>query len=296
MTNWKQLMWVIFLAPWSAATLAHDVPFGADALSQLVENADTIIVAKDARAVQTDRALSDDPDRVAMNVYFVGVAEVIAGSVGTGSELRIGVVEGFDPPRVDEIKNSILFLRQMSSEALAKTSMAAGSPAYTVVSGDYGIVGAGVPGRTEAVRSYVEARRGRTLGISETLSWAQRHLASPDPFLQRSAIVDLHLSNDDPAAVQQLGDALRSDLVQLEVKASAIAALEDASGPMAATHLRTIAENQAAQRRLREAAVKAFRSMPGGGDQLRQWSATADTILAPAASFTLRSIEDLQKR
>jgi hypothetical protein len=278
------------------AVPADDMPFGADALSQLVDEARVIVVAGKARALPTDKALARDPRRVAMHAFAVQVAEVLKGPADKGSELRVGIIEGSDTPRAKEIANAILFLQPLSAEALAKTNIIGKGPAYIVVSGDYGIVASDVPGRKEAVRSYVGAAGARKLATKEVLQWARRHLASPDPFLQRSAVVDLHFANRDPAAVKQLGEALLSDAVLPETKRSAIVALERASGPDAAAHLKAFAENQAMHKGLRAAAVKAFRSLPGGDDQLRQWSATTDSILAPAAQSILRGREGPPKR
>ena len=288
--TWKRILAVVVVALSAGAGRADDIPFGADTLSQLVENAEIIIVAREARALPHDAALADDPDRVAMHAYTVRATEVIDGAVVTGSELRIGVVGASDPPRVDEIDGAILFLQLMSPAEVATSTMASGSPAYAVVSGEYGIVDGAVSGRKEAVRSYVEATRGRTLRSDEILQLARRHLTSADLFLQRSGIIDLHLANEEAGAVQVLGEALMSSRVADEMKTSVIAALEDADMPAATAHLRAFAENQAVQRGLRQAAIKAFRSLPGGDEQLRQWSTTADPLLAPAARSALQSM------
>jgi hypothetical protein len=282
---------------WSAGpVLAHDAPFGADALSQLERDATVIVVTSNARALPVTKVTVDDHGDMTVHAFAVRASEVLKGAVDTGSELRVGMIEESDAPSAKELANAILFLQPMSAEALAKAKIVAKGPAYVAVNGHYGIVAADVPGRKDAVRAYVQAARAGKLTTEQVLQWTQKHLASRDPFLQRSAVVDLHFANREAAAVKQLAEALVSDVALPETKRSVIVALEHASGPEVATHLKAFAENPAMPKGLRTVAVKAFKTLPGGDDQLRKWGATKDGILAPAAQSALRGLEGQPKR
>ena len=156
------------------------------------------------------------------------------------------------------------------------------------MSGRQGVVDASVPNRVDAVDAYINVRRAEAVPGEKVLTWTEGNVDSPDPFLQRSAVVDLYFERQRPEAVPQLGRALRSDTVLPEVKRSAIDALEASKSPEAVRPLKEIAENKKVQPTIREEAVKAVEELPGGEQQLRQWSKSKDPIISPAASDVLK--------
>lgn len=279
----------------AGAVAADDLPFGADALRHLTSRSEAVIRATEPRRLASETAATENPSRAKFSVYSVRVEEALKGDLATGNEIQVALPAGFDVQRPEQLANSLLFLRQLSVEDVQRSNIPPGQKVYLVVSGRYGAVNANVPNRKEAVRAYMETTRSETVRSERVLSWTEQHLKSEDPFLQRSAVIDLYYERGQPKAVEQLGDALRSETVLPAVKGTAIKALEETKNPAAAASLREVAENDKVQRALRQSAVKALGTLPGGEEQLRRWSAGGDQVLAPAAQGAIRSLQIRQQ-
>jgi hypothetical protein len=276
----------------SSYAAGDDLPFGAAALRHLTEESEAIVLATDPRRTAADVASANDPSRVSYAVFSVNIKEVLKGDIPVASKIRVAVLEGFNVIKVNQLENAILFLRQLSARDVQQSNIPPGSDVYLVISGRYGVVDAAPPNRREAVQDYIETTRV-VIGRGErVLTWTERHFGSPDPFLQRSAIIDLYYERSRTGALEQLGNAVRSEAVLPSSKTTAIQALEASGSPEAARPLREIAEDEKVQKRLRETAVKAFQGVPGGDQQLRQWSVGGDQILAPAAQSAIRGLQE----
>ncbi len=179
----------------------------------------------------------------------------------------------------------------MSAETVKKTNLPEGPETFLAVSGRHGAVNAADPTRKEAVSAYIGATRAEAVPGERVLSWTERYINSKDPFIQRSAVIDLYFERKQPEAVRQLGNAVRSEAVLPGNKITAIEALETTKSPAAVAPLREIAEDQRVPAKVRQSAVKAFQSLPGGEEVLRNWSDGADRTLAPAAKSTMERLE-----
>jgi hypothetical protein len=277
---------------------ADDLPFGADALRHLTNESKAVIRAADPRRLASDAARTDDPSLTPYATYSVRVAEVLKAEFPVKSDIRIALPEAFNVRSVNQLENAILFVRPFSEDDIKQSNIPPGGDVYLVVSGRYGAVDAAPANRKVAIQEYLESTRSPDAVLSEairgerTLTWTERHLDSADTFLQRSAIIDLFYERSRPRALEQLGRAVRSESVLPNLKNTAIQALEASGAAAAAQPLREIAEDEKVQKRLRESAVKAFQSLPGGADQLRRWSEAGDDVLSPAARSTIRNLQE----
>jgi hypothetical protein len=269
---------------------ADDIPFAADALRTLTIDAEAVIRATQPRRLASDS--TDDPSRANYAVYSVKVDNVLKGDLSSGDEIRVALSEGFNVKRVSDLDNAILFLRRLSVESLTQSNIPSGSDVYIVISGRYGAVDARPDNRQEAVQDYIDSTRQEAVRGERVLSWTEKHIHSPDPFLQKSAMVDLYYERSNARALAQLGDVVRSPHASTDAKNFAIRSLQASGSASAVQPLREIAEDPTAQSTLRESAVKAFQTLPGGIEQLREWSNRGDRIVSPAAAAAIRNLPD----
>lgn len=274
----------------ASTAAADDIAFGADSLPHLVKNAQLIITADEPKRLQSDPAKSslDDPTHARYALYSVKVSNVQKGSVDIGSEIRVAFPESLNVRKLEEMSNSILFLRPFADRDLKITNLPEDQLTYLVVSGRYGAVGASQANRAVAIRDYLAASAAGDEGV---LRWTQTHVSSADPFIQRSAVVDLYFKRDLPKAIEQLTGVLKSVSVLPENKTTAINALQ-ASGTVAAIQpLRDLAEDRLTPVSVRQSAVKAFSDLPGGKSVLQTWSSSSDKVLAPAAKSAIQKMD-----
>ena len=276
----------------SWSSYANDIPFAADALRHLSQESQYIVKAGEPVRLSSEAVSLDDPTRVPYALYYVRVQEVLKGDMAVESKIRVALPESLNVRRVNELEDTILFVRQFSADDLEQTNIPVGDPAYFVVGGRYGVVDARPDNRIEAITEYIGSTRSEAVRGETVLTWTEKYLNSPDPFLQHSAVIDLFYERSRPRALEQLGAALRSNVVLPNVKQTAIQALGASGAAAAAQLLREIAEDEKVQRRLREAAVKAFQNVPGGSDQLLRWSEMGHTVLSPAAQSTIRALQE----
>lgn len=272
---------------------ADDVSFGADALRRLSEDSEAIVTANEPRRLETDPAKSgiDDPERSLYALYAVKVESVLKGALDAGQEIRVAFPESLNIRRIEDLSDSILFLRRFSQEDVKLTNLPDSGETFIAVSGRHGAVSGADPNRKVAVSEYIGAMRPEAASGERVLGWTERHINSKDPFIQRSAVIDLYFERKQPEAVRQLGNAVRSEAVLPGNKITAIEALETTKSPAAVAPLREIAEDQRVPAKVRQSAVKAFQSLPGGEEVLRNWRDGADRTLAPAAKSTIERLE-----
>jgi hypothetical protein len=149
-----------------------------------------------------------------------------------------------------------------------------GDDLYVIVSGRSGVIS--LEGDDErrafAVHSYLQLAREKP---ALRLRWAETYLVVKDPFLQRSAVLELaSLARNDKSrdAVYLLGRALKIPNLDRREKEAAIYGLEESSLLEALSELQVLVENKNAETALRVLAVEALARTPRGRRFLESWS------------------------
>jgi len=260
---------------------ASDIPFGGDGIPYLSQ-ASTLTI----RVAQAERIAAGEKARA---VFFsVQVGEVLKGEVKPGTTLNVAVVlEAGAAPDGATLKESIVFLTgPLPRERAQGLGLARDGETYLVVSGRYGIVPAGDETRQAAIREYIGADKEGRLG------WARKYLANKDAFLQRSALLEAaERPADDPAVLDLLGEALRSEVVTPRNKDVAIRSLQYSDSPAALQPLREFVHDGDAPHALRASAVQALGSVPGGRQELQALREEMDNLMAPVARGVLERLQ-----
>jgi hypothetical protein len=166
-----------------------------------------------------------------------------------------------------------------------------------VLGGRHGAISSRIDGRVAKMKTYVasksKAADGRT--SDDLFAWASEQLTGDDPFLKRSAAVDLYRRRHDDRAVHALGAALRTTEAN-SVKATLVLALERSRSVIAAAVIKDVAEDDKLQTPLRQQILHAVERRPEGEAQLRAWATTnEDAFLASGAKASLeRAIRSKQ--
>lgn len=268
---------------------SDDLPFGADALRELTTQASAVVRASQPSRLAADSA--DDASRAKYALFSVTVAEVLKGDLAVGTSIRIAFPESLTIQNVNQLKDAILFVRPFREVDMAQTNIPQGGTAYLVISGRYGAVDSAPANRKEAIKQYLDSTSNDAIRSETVLSWTDQYIKDSDPFLQRSAVVDLYHERSQAKALEQLSNAVKSDAVLPASKAVAIDALKENSTDAAVQQLRGVAEDDKTQRALRERAIKAVGAMPGGRNQLQQWSTSPDQLLSGTASSAIRNLQ-----
>jgi hypothetical protein len=275
----------------AAPAYSDDLPFGADALRQLSTQATAVVRSSQPSRQGSDSARADDPTRAKYAVFSVAVAEVLKGDLTVGASIRIAFPESLVIQDLDQLKDAILFLRPFTDVDTAQSNIPQNGTVYLVISGRYGAVDSAPPNRAEAIKQYLGSTSNDAIRSETVLSWTDRYIKDPDPFLQRSAVVELYHERGQARALDQLSTALKSDAVLPASKSIAIDALKENATAAAAQQLRDVAEDDKTHRTLRERAIKAVGAMPGGRNQLQQWSSSPDQVLSGTANSTIRNLQ-----
>lgn len=268
----------------AVAVPAHalDMPFGADALSNLVREASVIVRTSKIRTVPQ---VLDSPDPP-YSLFYIRFDEVLKGSMARGDEILVGLLDERPERRLPILEDSaapaFLFLREFGPDD-EPGNLPRDRVVYLVVNGPFGLVQAAPAERVEAVISYLAA----SSQVDQLLSWAERYLASRDAFIQWSAVMELISRNEIVRAQTALINAVLSDDVDVDNKIMAIQALEDADAAQAAGPLRGIAEDIRSAQGLRQSAIGAVGRLPNGQAQLEAWAQSSDPVLATTARAVL---------
>lgn len=260
---------VLGLATGSAAS---DLRFGADGLPYLARNATVVVEVASARKV---RATTD------AQLFEVRPGAVLKGSAPGPLLVVVAMTRDVPPPEVGP--GATLFLRPVRANTFAHI-VPADRAAFEVVSGGVGVVKADPAGRRQrTVREYVALPES-----GRKLEWAKRNLGASDPYVQRSAMLEMAeptRSPSDPALVQALADCLRTTDTKWDNKGVAVNILAQSRSPVATQALDGLARDLKAPNGLRLDAVQAISALPGGREKLREYH--GDPVLAPRAKILL---------
>jgi hypothetical protein len=268
----RRVISFVFLIALNVPLSAIDLPYGSDALPHLSADASLIVEAMDAvdAEIQTEEAQS----------FRVRIRSVVRGDAPGDVVLVINPVS---EERMDAsiFTSSVLFLAGPLDEMQrAEWRIAAFEPVFQLVAGEGGVVRL-TPARREAIEQYVAVPDE---GASKHgFQWANEYLLHGDPFLQRSAIFQLDRHDDERRAIDSLGRAAKSPQVELENRALAVQVIASSGLPHAFELLKTIAERKDVRIAIRVSSVEAIEDLPGGAEQLRKWTKSADGMLKTAA-------------
>jgi hypothetical protein len=256
----------------SDATFADDLPFGGDTLRNLTQRAEFIVRVDSPHKFTSP--LHEKPKRPEYERYWVTVTKVFRGPLTTFQQIEVVCPPSLDVDKVKDLANAMLFLRTRSPASAPGVEPA--TPAnYLVISGRCGAIPITSKEREDAIMSYLEQRgSGATPNdkfLTWILTWTEKYfLSSGDPFLQKSAAVDLFAERNRAEAVEQLTAALNSDAVPLGLKVTVLNALSASTLPQALESLRDAVENSKLTNSVREAALWRIATMPQGDQALER--------------------------
>jgi hypothetical protein len=275
-----------FLIGLGVAT-GDDLPFGGDTLGYLTAASEAVVRATSPRRLASDPVDPKDPSRARFVVYVVKVTEVLKGAPAAGRDLRVAIPQSFDVSRIDDLSDVILFLKKATDKDLRYTNIGSNQDVYFVISGRLGAVPASSADRKDAITSYLRLKPGDVVADGGLLSWTERYVGSTDSFLQRSAVIGLYSQRKRPEAIKQLGNVVNLDSVDPALKRIAIMALQSSNNVAAVSALKEVAENAKQNAEVRQDAVKAVNTLPGGSELVQSWSKTNDPVLGPAARIAI---------
>jgi len=207
------------------------------------------------------------------------VEQVLIGDVAPSETIRVAIADHLKIHGAEALRNALLFLIPATTDLYNVSNLPRGESVYIVVGGRLGVV----PDVPAATLAAVERYISRADGPADSVGWAARHLKSADPFLQRSAIMDLYLQHDRAGAFSLLADAVQTESIHEANRAFAIDALEATGKAQAKEPLKAVAEDVRVSVPLREQAVEALSTLPGADAQILQWQSSTDAVLAEAA-------------
>jgi hypothetical protein len=271
---------------------ADDLPYGQEGIRHLASNAELIVRATQPQQLESDPVEKRDPFRLTYSIYSIKVVEVLKGDVPKGQALTIAIARSADVSHIADLSDTFLFLRRPSPTTLAKSNIASRQDVWIVNSGKFGAVYAKSPEREKAITKRLEMNAKTALGDAAqkekaVLEWTSNYLESGDPFLQRSALIDLYEERKSPDALNQLSKAIKSDIVTKEAKQTAIAALEARRDSQSLEILRWSVDRGQLTEPLKAAAVKAYGASPEALPQLKRWAASSDKTISSAAKLSL---------
>lgn len=251
-----------------------DVPYGTDALPQLVTDATLIF---EASGSGNRRNLSRG------TLVDVRVGKVIHGEV-KAARVRVFGPEPLGGVPAKFADTLVFVFGPLTSDQKTEWGLPMADTIYQLVGGRFGVVPQ-TTARRNALDRYMSAG-DRT--VEGGVTWAESYLTSKDEFLQRSAIVELERQAPDNTAVDLLGRAARSGDVILENRTRAVDALGSAGTARAFSLLKTIAETRNVREVVRIASVEAISRLPEGRALIAQWASGSDTLLASTAARLTR--------
>ena len=270
---------LLLVAAFALPAHAVDVPQGADTL-KLLANEATLIVRIGAPSEEPP-VVADRPEEglLTFTTYLVTVEEVVVGDGEPGQRLRIAIPTHLAIDGSEALSDSLVFLQPLTADQLNAAVLPRGETIYQVVSGRLGVVKISSAALIPAVRDYVL----RADVAAGAIAWAETYVRHGDPFLQRSAIVDLYTQRDRQRAFDVLREVVASEAVNPANRHLAIEALEETGKAAAKTPLKNLAEDPDEPIGLREAAVRAYSNLPAVAEQMSQWRASGDSVLSTTA-------------
>ncbi|RWD29379.1 MAG: hypothetical protein EOS34_28045 [Mesorhizobium sp.] len=248
-----------------------DVPFGADSLAYLADEADLIVLATQARPAGFSGGDHTQPLYV---TYDVQIGETLRGSA-SGGQIRVAVPESLDFRSVADVESSILFLSALTAEP-SRADQSGTLVSHVLLGGHYGAVAVQDTERLKAIKEYLG-------DPSSAVNWARTHIVSADEFLQRSAVISLYNQNPSQAVVDALALAANSTQISVENTQIVVRALEASQLEAAVEPLRALASNPHQPEAVRRSAVEALVSVPGGLQELESMTDAEDLFLRELA-------------
>jgi hypothetical protein len=261
----------------AVAALSADVPFGADGLPYLARRASLVVEVAEARALEPTAAFV---------LFELKTRRVLQGTRDLAAPLVALAPRAPGVPEARTLTGSLVFLAGPLDAAGAKQrGVPPDRPVYEMVGGRTGVIAASDERAAAAAREYLALKEP-----TARLAWARKEATDPDPFVQRSALLEFaepgrELADD--AVVSVLLESLRSERVRADNKGVAVQLLEQSQSPRAAAALAELARSPSAPAGLRQEAVRALSTLPGGEEPLREFQAGKDPLLAPAARKAL---------
>ena len=260
-------------------TSAADIPFGADGLPYLARRSSLVVEVAEAEAGPTAGT--------AALLYRVKPRRVLRGTPAALASLLVLAPRVAEARAPKELVGGLLFLSgPLSDQDERQRGLARrDEPVYELVGGRSGAIPASDAGARATAREYVALQ-----DPAARLTWAVERVTDPDPFVQRSALLELAEPGRgaaDEAVVGRLLESLRSDRVRSDNKGVAVQLLERTQSPRASAGLAELAKRPTTPPNLRREAVRALSSVPGGEVHLREFRDGTDPVLAPAARRAL---------
>jgi hypothetical protein len=259
---------------------ADDVPYGADGLPYLTRRSTLVVEVEDARTL--------DPTRTFV-VYEVKARRALKGTVDAAASIVALSPRVAGVKEAKDLVGGLLFLDGPLDEAARKArGVDRKGPVYDVVAGTKGAIPSSDKGALGTAREYLALKEP-----DARLTWAVERISNADPYVQRSALLELAEPTRKPAddtVVARLAESLRSENVRADNKGVMVQLLERTKSPRATAALADLAKTKTAPPVLRQEAVRALGSVPGGDTVLRELREGKDPMVAPAAQRALELI------
>jgi hypothetical protein len=258
----------------TAPIRAADVAFGADGLSVLIDEADSVIEAGRIELVRRDHD--------AVLVYSAVIGDTIAKK-----RMERGRTVLFAVPRLATLEETppdgavhVLFLSPpVDAETAREILRDVPGPLHWLTGGHYGRIDRSAE-RIDAIQRY--ARLGAD---DDKLTWAQSIVRSRDELLQRSALIELakpQYADNDVKYALLAATAVDSGAAE-STKDLAVQLLEISESPRALTPLRDIAIADVTPEGRRRTAMLSVGRIPGGEAVLRDLSRHSDPTIQDLA-------------
>jgi hypothetical protein len=270
---------ILLIAAVAGPARASEIAPGAGTLRTLTSEAQ-FIVKIDSVSVEAAPEVADVKELpLTFTTYKATVRKVVTGDFKPDETIRIAIANHLAIKTSDLLENALIFLTPATTDLFNVSNLPRGETVFVVVGGRLGVVANADDATLAAVQRYVT----RLDGPADSVGWAARHLGSADPFLQRSAIMDLYLQHDRAGALALLSHAVQADTIHEENRGFAMEALEATGKSTAKTPLKAVAEDAGESTMLRERAVEALSTLPGGASQISEWRKSKDALLSEAA-------------